>query len=129
MRLKVLLPTRVFLEADVRKISGEAMHGSFTVLPRHVDFVAVLRAGLLFFETENGDETFLAVDHGVLLKVGGGVLVSVRSAVRAESLDDVRDKVEQRYESLNEREKRSRSVLASLESDFVRRFVELRHHG
>ena len=129
MRLKVLLPTRVFLEEDVRKISGEAVHGSFTVLPRHVDFVAVLRAGLLYFETESGEETFIAADHGVLLKVGGGVLVSLRSAVRAESLDDVRVKVEERFQSLNEREKRSRSVLASLESDFIRRFVELRHHG
>ena len=129
MRLKVLLPTRVFLEEDVRRISGEALHGSFTVLPRHVDFVAVLRAGLLYFETEDGEETFIAADHGVLLKVGGGVLVSLRSAVRAESLDDVRAKVEERFQSLNEREKRSRSVLASLESDFIRRFVELRHHG
>lgn len=124
MKLKILLPTEVFLEEEVIKISGEALNGSFTILPRHLDFVTVLQPGLLYFET-NKKETFLAVDNGVLLKAGAEVLVSVRSAVRAEGLKDVRKKVEKRYQELNEREKRSRSVLAKFESDFIRRFIEL----
>ncbi|HZX09795.1 MAG TPA: F0F1 ATP synthase subunit epsilon [Acidobacteriota bacterium] len=124
MKLKILLPTEVFLEEEVIKISSEALNGSFTILPRHLDFVTVLQPGLLYFET-NKKETFLAVDKGVLLKVGAEVLVSVRSAVRAEGLKDVRKKVEKRYQELNEREKRSRSVLAKFESDFIRRFIEL----
>ncbi|MFO7979395.1 MAG: F0F1 ATP synthase subunit epsilon [Candidatus Aminicenantes bacterium] len=124
MKLKILLPTEVFLEEEVFKISGEALNGSFTILPRHLDFVTVLQPGLLYFET-NKKETFLAVDNGVLLKAGAEVLVSVRSAVRAEGLKDVRKKVEKRYQELNEREKRSRSVLAKFESDFIRRFIEL----
>jgi len=124
MKLKVLLPIRVFLDEDTDKISGEAENGSFTILPRHVDFVTVLQPGLLYFKGESG-ETFLAVDKGVLLKAGEEVLVSVRSAVQAENLEDVRRKVEERYQELNEREKKSRSVLARFQSDFVRRFLEL----
>jgi F-type H+-transporting ATPase subunit epsilon len=124
MKLKILLPTEVFLEEEVIKISSEALNGSFTILPRHLDFVTVLQPGLLYFETKK-KETFLAVDKGVLLKAGAEVLVSVRSAVRAEGLKDVRKKVEKRYQELNEREKRSRSVLAKFESDFIRRFIEL----
>jgi len=124
MKLKVLLPTQVFLEQEVRKISGEALNGSFTILPRHLDFVTVLQPGLLYFES-NEKETFLAVDKGVLLKAGAEVLASVKNAVKAEDLKDVRQKVEQRYQELNEREKKSRSVLAKFESDFIRRFLEL----
>ncbi|MFW6136514.1 MAG: F0F1 ATP synthase subunit epsilon [Candidatus Aminicenantaceae bacterium] len=124
MKIKVLLPTHVFMEEETGKISGEALNGSFTILPRHVDFVTALQAGLLFFEGEKG-ETFLAVDKGVLLKAGDEVLVSVRSAAKAENLEDVRRKVEERYRELNEKEKKSRSVLAGFESDFVRRFLEL----
>lgn len=124
MKLKILLPTEVFLEEEVIKISSEALNGSFTILPRHLDFITVLQPGLLYFET-NKKENFLAVDKGVLLKAGAEVLVSVRSAVRAEGLKDVRKKIEKRYQELNEREKRSRSVLAKFESDFIRRFIEL----
>jgi len=124
MKLKILLPTRVFLEQEVHKISGEALNGSFTILPRHLDFVTALQPGLLYFDGDE-KETFLAVDKGILLKAGEEVLVSVRSAVRAEGLKDVRKKVEKRYQELNEREKRSRSVLAKFESDFIRRFIEL----
>jgi F-type H+-transporting ATPase subunit epsilon len=124
MRLKVLLPTKVYLDKKAMKISGEAMNGSFTIFPRHVDFVTVLQPGLLYFENEEG-ETFLAVDKGVLLKSGENVLVSVRNAVQAKNLEGVRQQVEARYRELNEKEKKSRSVLARFESDFVRRFLEL----
>jgi F-type H+-transporting ATPase subunit epsilon len=124
MKLKVLLPTKVFVNEEAAKISGEAINGSFTILPRHVDFVTVLQPGLLYFENDKG-ETFLAVDKGVLMKTGEEVLVSVRNAVRAENLGDVRLQVERRYRELNEKEKKSRSVLARFESDFVRRFLEL----
>jgi len=124
MKLKVLLPTQVFMEHEVSKVSGEALNGSFTILPRHLDFVTALQPGLLYFESRK-KETFLAVDQGILLKAGAEVLVSVRSAVQAEDLRDVRRKVEQKYQKLNEREKKSRSVLAKFESDFIRRFLEL----
>jgi F-type H+-transporting ATPase subunit epsilon len=124
MKLKVLLPTQVLLEEEVSKISGEALNGSFTILPRHLDFVTVLQPGLLYFESGE-KESFLAVDKGVLMKAGAEVLVSVRSAVQAEGLKDVREKVKKRYQELNEREKKSRSVLAKFESDFIRRFLEL----
>jgi F-type H+-transporting ATPase subunit epsilon len=124
MKLKVLMPTKIFAEEEVAKISGEALNGSFTILPRHVDFVTVLQAGLLYYESKDG-ETFLAVDKGVLLKAGEEVLVSVKDAVKAKNLNDVRRKVEKRYQELNEKEKKSRSVLARFESDFVRRFLEL----
>lgn len=124
MKLKVLLPTRIFAEEEVHRISGEALNGSFTILPRHVDFVTVLQPGLLYYESEAG-ETFLAVDKGVLMKAGEEMLVSVRGAVRVENLNDVRRVVEKRYQEMNEREKKSRSVLARFESEFVRRFLEL----
>jgi F-type H+-transporting ATPase subunit epsilon len=124
MKLKVLMPTKIFAEEEVAKISGEALNGSFTILPRHVDFVTVLQAGLLYYESKDG-ETFLAVDKGVLLKAGEEVLVSVKDAVKAKNLNDVRREVEKRYQELNEKEKKSRSVLARFESDFVRRFLEL----
>jgi F-type H+-transporting ATPase subunit epsilon len=83
MKLKVLLPTEILVDEAVRKITAEAANGSFCLLPRHIDFVTALVPGLLSFETQKeGQEVFVAVAEGVLVKSGEEVLVSVRNAAR-----------------------------------------------
>jgi F-type H+-transporting ATPase subunit epsilon len=125
MKLKVLLPTEVLIDMEVSKVCAEAENGSFCLLPRHIDFVAALVPGLLSIETESGQETFLAVDEGILVKCGPEVLVSTRHAVQGPDLGDLKKTVEQEFRVLDEREKQTRSVLARLEASFVRRFIKL----
>ena len=55
MKLKVLLPYQVFAEIDdVNRIVAETPQGSFGLLPRRLDCVAVLEPGILTYETEGG---------------------------------------------------------------------------
>lgn len=129
MRLKVLIPTEVLVDEEIRKITAEAENGSFCLLPRHIDFVAVLLPGLLSFESDEGKEIFLAVDEGVLVKCGDEVLVSVRNAVRGPDLGELRNTVRERFYVLDEREKKARSASAKIEAGFVRRFLELQEYG
>jgi alternate F1F0 ATPase F1 subunit epsilon len=82
MRLKLLIPTRVVADEEVVKVVTEGEHGSFCLLPEHVDFLAALVPGLLAFEDEAGQERFVAVDEGVLVKRGDEVLVLARQASR-----------------------------------------------
>ncbi|MFO7539382.1 MAG: F0F1 ATP synthase subunit epsilon [Chloroflexota bacterium] len=125
MQLKVLLPTQVLLEEEVAKVTAEAENGSFSLLPRHIDFVAALVPGLFSFETEAGEETFLAIDEGTLVKCGREVLVSTRNAVRGRDLGQLQQVIEEQFSILDERERKTRSALARLEADLVRRFMEL----
>ena len=125
MQLKVLLPTEVLIDETASKITGEAENGSFCLLPNHVDFVAGLVPGLLLFELEQGEEVFLAVDEGILVKSGSEVLVSVRNAVRGDDLENLKNTVEQEFQNLDEREKMTRNALAKLEASFIRGFLEL----
>jgi F-type H+-transporting ATPase subunit epsilon len=125
MQLKVLLPTQVLLEEEVAKVTAEAENGSFCLLSRHIDFVAALVPGLFSFETEDGEETFLAIDEGTLVKCGREVLVSTRNAVRGRDLGQLQQVVEEQFSVLDERERKARSALARLEADLVRRFMEL----
>jgi F-type H+-transporting ATPase subunit epsilon len=129
MKMKVLLPTKVLVEEDVRKITAEAQNGAFCLLPKHIDFVAALVPGLLSFETEQGKEVFLAVDEGTLVKCGDETLVSVRNAVRGTDLGKLRQTVREQFDVLDEHEKRARSASAKIEAGFVRRFLELHGHG
>ena len=125
MRLKVLLPTQVLLDEEVRKVVAEATNGSFGMLPRHIDFVAPLAPGLLSFVDAGGEERFLAVDEGMLVKHGTEVLVSTRQAVQGADLGTLRQTIGQEFRQLEDREKLTRTALARLESQIVRRFMEL----
>lgn len=128
MKLKVLQPAQILLTMEVDKVTAEAENGSFTLLPRHIDFVASLVPGILSYERE-GKEEFLAVDEGILVKIGSEVLVSTRDAAQAQTLGKLRQTVEEKYRVLDERGKKARSILAKFEADFVRRFIELERHG
>lgn len=126
MRLKVLLPSEVLVDEVVSKIIAEAENGSFCLEPKHIDFIAALVPGLLSFTAEFGEEVFLAVDEGTLVKCGDEVLVSTRNAVRGTDLEKLKNTVEERYLKLDEAERIARSALARLEAGVVRRYNEMR---
>lgn len=123
MNLKVLIPNQVFLNQTVCKVVAEAPNGSFCVLPKHVDFVAALVPGLLAFHDEDGNEQFIAVDEGTLVKCGNDVLVSTRSAAGGGGLGELQRIVEEDFEVLDDRERLARSAAARLEAGLVRRFM------
>ncbi len=125
MKLKVCLPTQILLEETVSKITAEAVNGSFCLLPHHIDFVTALVPGLLTFVTDAGQEHFLAVDEGVLVKCDAQVLVSTQHAVRSDDLSSLQQTVAKQFRQLDEREQRTRSALTNLEVNLVRRFVAL----
>lgn len=127
MRLKIALPTRILYEGEVRRVSGEAMNGSFTLLPHHIDFVTALVPGILYFDTseQGSEEIFFAVDEGIMVKRGPDVQVSSRNAVRSDDLASLHTTIHDHFEVLDERERRARSALVRLEVDFVRRYLRL----
>jgi F-type H+-transporting ATPase subunit epsilon len=129
MKLTVLLPTGILVDQEVTKVTAEAENGSFCLLPRHIDFLAALVPGLLSFENEAGEEEFLAVDEGILVKCGSEVTISTRNAVRGVPLGQLREAVEKRFRVLDEREQQARAVLAKLEADLVVRFVRMGEKG
>jgi F-type H+-transporting ATPase subunit epsilon len=128
INLKVLLPFEVFAEkTGVSRIVAETRAGSFGLLPHRLDCVAALAPGILVYETEAEGEVYMAVDEGVLVKTGLDVLVSVRNAIGGTDLGELRDSVEREFLDLNEREQGVRSVMAKMESGFIRRMVGFHH--
>jgi F-type H+-transporting ATPase subunit epsilon len=125
MKLKILLPTQVLLAEDVEAVNAEAQNGAFGLLPQHIDFVTALVPCILsYMPSSGGDEVFVAIDEGILVKCGDETLVSVRNAVLGEGLDTLEQTVEEKYAQLNEKEKQSRSAIARLEAGFMRRLTE-----
>ena len=121
MTLKVLLPFQIFAEkSGVSRIVAETREGSFGLLPHRLDCVAAL-------ETEADGEVFVAVDEGVLIKTGPDVLVSVRRALGGKDLSQLREAVTKEFLTLDEHEQSVRTVMAKLETGFLRRFATFQH--
>lgn len=124
MRLKVMLPARILIDEQVSGIVAEEKDGLFCLLENHIDTAAALRPGILSFRGEHGEE-FAALDTGILVKKGPVVSVSVRAGVRSRDLGDLRKTVEETFRKLEERKKTTRTAIARLEADFIRRFTEM----
>jgi F-type H+-transporting ATPase subunit epsilon len=124
MRLRVLLPTEVLLDREVARLVAEAGNGSFCLLPRHVDFVAALVPGSLRYTTPQGDESFIGIDTGTLVKRGSDVFVSVVAAVHDASLERLAAAVQESFRERDEDEREARGALARLEAGALRRFYE-----
>jgi len=128
IHLKVLVPFQVYVEKKgVKRIVAPTLQGSFGLLPHRLDCAAALAPGILTYEAEGEGEVYLAVDQGVLVKTGMEVLISVRNAFGGTDLDKLHEAVKREFLNVDAQEKSVRSVLAKMESSFVRRFMELQH--
>ncbi len=128
MKLRILLPFRIFAEeTEVLRIVAETREGSFGLLPRRLDCVAALVPGILTYETKAEGEVFVAVDEGVLIKVGPDVLVSVRRALGGTDLGRLRGAVDREFLVQDEHERNVRSVMVKLETGILRRLAVFQH--
>ncbi len=121
----MLIPSKVLLEMEVKKIVAEAEDGSFGILPHHIDCVAALVPGILAYQPESGEEQFAAIDSGIIVKQGDEVFVSTTNAVIGAPLGELQKTVEEEFETLDDREKMTLTALAKLEANFIRRFIEI----
>jgi F-type H+-transporting ATPase subunit epsilon len=128
MNLKILLPYRVLVEkANISRIVAETSEGSLGLLPHRLDCVASLVPGIFIYENELQQEVYLAVDEGVLVKTGFDVMISVRDAIAGKELSQLREDVETSFLKQNEEDKTVHSVMAKLESGFIRRLAAFSH--
>lgn len=124
MRLRILIPTQVLVDEEVRQVTMEAEDGSFSLLPAHIDYVAALVPGLLMYRTDEGDETMVAIDEGVVVKQGQRVFVSCRHAVKGHGLEELARTVEEQFQTQDDQEKKAQTALAKIEADFVRTLLQ-----
>ena len=106
---------------------AQTLEGSIGFLAHRLDCAAALGPGILLYETEAEGDVYLAVDQGVLVKAGMDVLISVRNAIGGTDLDKLHEAVKREFLDVDEQEKNVRSVLAKMESGFIRRLMEFQH--
>jgi F-type H+-transporting ATPase subunit epsilon len=120
MKLKILLPFKIYSETlNVKRIVVETKNGSFGLLPKRLDCAAALVPGILEYEDESSDITYVAIDEGVLVKTGSEVMISVRNAIGGNDLLKLREAIKTEFSSLNENEKQLRTVMTKMSTNFL----------
>jgi F-type H+-transporting ATPase subunit epsilon len=114
----------VLIDQAVTKIVADGRQGSFCLLPRHIDFLAALVPGLLSFTNDAGEEEFVAVDEGILVKQGEEVFVSTRQAFRGGDLEQVQTSLQRELAASDEQERAANAAVAKLEAGFLRDYLE-----
>ncbi|PZD70912.1 ATP synthase epsilon chain [Acaryochloris thomasi RCC1774] len=125
MQIQIFLPNEILIDQSVSKVTAEAEHGTFCLLPHHIDCLAILVPGIVTLVADQGEETFVAVDEGILVKSGSEVRISTRNAAQGTELNCLKQQVEQQFRAIDEQERLTRSALAQLEASLARYFTAL----
>lgn len=126
IHLRILLPTGPFLDKKlVSRIIVETGQGAYGLLPNRLDCVAALVPSILTYESQKEGETFIAIDNGILIKTHQDVYIFVRNAIKGHELGKLTEAIKSEYIEVDDFEKEVRSVLAKLESGFLRQFQEI----
>lgn len=124
-------PTAIMDQLQVTKVSARGGEGSFTLLPGHIDLLSSLERSILTAVEENGLVHVWGVDGGILTKQGDEVLVSSPLIVRGdeqkgESTEQVLTRsIDETLENLRRESKSLQTQSLRMESDLVRRMLEL----
>ncbi|KGF71099.1 ATPase [Hoeflea sp. BAL378] len=126
MQVTLRLPTRTLFDGRAIELAAVAQDGAFGMLPNHTDFVTALVPSVLTLTVPGGEELFFGIDEGLLVKKGHSVDVAIRRGVQGESLETLRETVENTFVQIDEDERVARTALSRLEANIVRRFADLR---
>jgi len=126
--LDIILPYQRYLHStDVTGIIAETDSGSMGLLPHRLDCVATLCPGIIVFKTESGNETWVAVDNGFLLKTALSVTIAVRNAFSDPDPVNLKRIVKEEFTVITEIDKKVRTIMLKLENNFIRSILELHH--
>ena len=127
-----MTPEKIVDELEISRLSAEGEEGSFVILPGHIDLLSILKRCIVTIQDKASTFQVYAADGGVLTKEGDTVRISSPFVVKGENVvsEDPEEGLAAVIErSLKKLEKESADVQTGsfrLESDLVRRMVELR---
>ncbi len=125
MILKVYSPIGVVLDVEIQKMDFEALNGYYTLMPKHVDFVTAMPPNIVKYQTTDNKNHYMACNHGILVKQGSLVSMSVQKAILNDSLDTLTDAIQNEFKKDEEERKELNTAMARLEVGLTRGFIKL----
>lgn len=84
-KFQIITPEKIIHTGAVDSVSVPTFEGEITVLEHHMPLISAVRVGVL--RVKHGkEESFMAVDGGILKMDGGGLVILANSAERADEM-------------------------------------------
>ncbi len=125
MILKVYSPIGIVMEKEIQKIDFEALNGYYTLLPKHVDFVTAMPPNIVKYQTTDDKTHYMACNHGILVKQGDTVSMSVQKAILNDSLATLTNAIQTEFKQDEEERKEVNTAMARLEAGLTRGIMQL----
>lgn len=120
IHLKILIPTEVFFEENgIQHVVIDTTEGSCGILPNRLDFVAILEAGIMLYEKQDAEASYIAHDIGVAVKIGNHVTISTHNAIKEAELGKIKESLHKELKKSEQSEMHIRKVIADLEKDIT----------
>lgn len=120
--LSIRTPHGLLYEGDAGSLVAEDLDGWFGIQPSRSELVAVLPPGLLLARDAEG-ELFVALEAGLLHKIGRDCRVVARDATLTRDLQEIESRVEQLSSQRAERRTFQSGVLFDLAREALRRLA------
>lgn len=124
MNVEIIIPNKTIVEKKIDSITAPGTEGNFQILPRHIDFVSSLKAGILTLLVD-GSEEYYAINYGILVKKADLVYVVCQQVIKGESLEKLNQAVEEKLSVLSETEKVTNEILSRMEIATLKRISEM----
>jgi len=125
MKLTIFTPLGTVLKSKIQKVTVETLNGYYTLMPKHVDFAAAMRENIVVYVTEDKMEKYVACHHGIVVKKGEDVTITVQDAIVGETLDELSNVINREFKQNDEKRKELNSAMARLEIGIMRGFGQL----
>ncbi len=125
MILKVYSPIGIVMEKEIQKIDFEALNGYYTLLPKHVDFVTAMPPNIVKYQTTDNALHYMACNHGILVKQGDIVSMSVQKAILNDNLKTLTEAIQTEFKQDEEERKEVNTAMARLEAGLTRGIMQL----
>ena len=85
--IKLVTPSKVFLEANASLVTVPATEGDIGFLANHVNFISSIRPGFIFVNFESGDEKVIYISEGFAQFNDNSLLIIAVELIEKEDLN------------------------------------------
>lgn len=103
LNLRIYTPEKLFLEKEILKITLNGKEGSFSILPKHVDYISSFDDCIMCYTETSNKTSFLATNQGIITKIGRNIEISTFHVIVGNSLMELKN-------NINELSKKSKDI-------------------
>lgn len=103
LNLRIYTPEKLFLEKEILKITLNGKEGSFSILPKHVDYISSFDDCIMRYTETSNKASFLATNQGIITKIGRNIEISTFHVIIGNSLMELKN-------NINELSKKSKDI-------------------